>query len=62
MEPQESPRPIGRRARNRAARAAFKAARDHGLVARRRAKLRHLAERQQQEPTTDVAKQEGQQT
>lgn len=38
-------RPIGRRAQNRAARGAFQAARDRGLVLRHQAKLRHLRER-----------------
>jgi len=39
------PPPPGRRATNRAARAAFTAARNRGLVARHRTKLRNLAER-----------------
>ncbi|MFI6307455.1 hypothetical protein ACIBCH_36690 [Amycolatopsis thailandensis] len=43
---EKDPKPVGRRARNRAAREVFQHARDRGLVLRHRMKLRHLAERE----------------
>lgn len=49
----EGPAP-GRRARNRAARAAFASARNHGLVRRHALKLQHLAERRAEEDAPDV--------
>lgn len=45
MTDEPEPPPTGRRAGNRASRAAFVIAREHGLVARHRAKLAHLRER-----------------
>lgn len=54
MEDPTPPRPIGRRAHNRASRAAFKKARERGLIARHQQKLRHLAEREHtEEPTQE---------
>jgi hypothetical protein len=42
----QTPRRIARRTRNRESRAAFKVARDRGLIRRHQLKLQHLAERQ----------------
>lgn len=51
-----------RRAMAAADRAAFEARRKHGLVARHRAKLAYLAQREAAEPTPDPDPQEAQPT